>query len=48
MAAGDSGQVEIIGGSGKWAGATGSGTFKRKFSSGNRGTYEYEFTITTP
>jgi len=42
------GTVEIIGGSGKWTGATGTGTLKRKFAEGNRGTYEYEFKITTP
>lgn len=42
------GAVEIIGGSGKWTGATGTGTLKRRFAEGNRGTYEYEFKITTP
>ncbi len=42
------GKVEIIGGSGKWTGATGTGTIKRKWAQGNRGTYEYEFTISTP
>lgn len=45
---GDGGTVEIIGGSGKWNGATGSGTLKRKWAEGNRGTYEYEFRISTP
>ena len=45
---GDDGTVEIIGGSGKWNGATGSGTLKRKWAEGNRGTYEYEFRIATP
>jgi hypothetical protein len=44
----DSGSVEIIGGSGKWADATGKGSVKRKYSAGNRGSYEYEFNITTP
>ncbi len=44
----DSGSVEIIGGSGKWANATGKGSVKRKYSAGNRGSYEYEFSITTP
>jgi len=44
----DSGSVEIIGGSGKWTGATGKGSIKRKYSAGNRGSYEYEFSITTP
>ena len=44
----DSGSVEIIGGSGKWTDATGKGSVKRKYSEGNRGSYEYEFSITTP
>ena len=44
----DSASVEIIGGSGKWAGATGAGTWKRKWGQDNRGTYEYEIKITTP
>jgi len=42
------GSVDVIGGSGKWKGATGTGTFKRKYSEGDRGTYEYEFKITVP
>ena len=45
---GEGGTVEIIGGRGKWQGATGSGTITPKFSEGNRGSYLYEFTITTP
>jgi hypothetical protein len=45
---GTSGSVEIIGGSGKWAGATGSGTIKKKWAEDIRGTYEYEFKIATP
>ena len=44
----EGGSVDIIGGSGKWAGATGTGTLKRKWSQGDRGTYEYEFKIATP
>ncbi len=44
----DSASVEIIGGSGKWTGATGAGTWKRKWGQGNRGTFEYEVKITTP
>ncbi len=44
----ESGSVEIIGGSGKWADATGEGSVKRKYSAENRGSYEYEFNITTP
>jgi hypothetical protein len=43
-----SGSVEIIGGSGKWTGATGKGSIKRKYSAGTQGSYEYEFSITTP
>ena len=42
------GEVEVIGGSGKWKDATGTGTFKRKWVSGNRSTFEYEFKISTP
>ena len=42
------GKVEVIGGSGKWEGATGTGTFKRTFLDGNRTSFEYEFKITTP
>ena len=45
---GTSGSVEIIGGSGKWAGATGTGTIKKKWAQDQRGTYEYEFMISTP
>lgn len=45
---GDRGTVEVIGGSGKWKGATGTGTLKRKFVEGDHGTYEYELKITTP
>jgi len=43
-----SGSVEILGGSGKWTGATGKGSIKRKYSAGTQGSYEYEFSITTP
>ncbi len=42
------GSVEVIGGSGKWSGATGSGKLKSKWHEGARGSYTYEFTITTP
>lgn len=44
----DSGSVEIIGGSGKWTGATGKGSVKRKYTAENGGSYLYEFSITTP
>ena len=44
----ESGTVEIIGGSGKWAGATGTGSVKRRYTAERRGSYEYEFRITTP
>ncbi len=44
----DSGSDEIIGGSGKWADATGKGSIKRKYAAENGGSYVYEFNITTP
>lgn len=47
-ATGGEGMLEVIGGSGKWEGATGTGTVKRKFIEGNHGTYEYELEIKTP
>ncbi len=40
--------VKVLGGSGSFKGATGTGSVKRKFVKGNRGSYEYEFKITTP
>lgn len=42
------GSVEVIGGSGKWAGASGEGTLVSKDSGGYGGSYSYEFQITTP
>lgn len=45
---GDEGMIEIIGGSGKWKGATGTGTVRRKFLDGKRGSYEYELKMTMP
>jgi len=48
VTADDSGSVEIIGGSGKWAEATGKGSVKRKYAAENGGSYLYEFSITTP
>ena len=48
VTADDSGSVEIIGGSGKWADATGTGSLKRKYTAENGGSYLYEFSITTP
>ena len=42
------GTVEIIGGSGKWTAATGTGTVERRWAEGNQGSYAYEFKITTP
>lgn len=42
------GGVDIVGGSGKWKGSTGTGKIKRKFESGSRGSYSYEFKISTP
>jgi hypothetical protein len=43
-----SGDVKIIGGSGKWQGASGTGTLVRKYVEGSRGSFEYTFNITTP
>lgn len=42
------GNVEVIGGSGKWTGATGTGELKQKWTEGSRGSYEYTFDIATP
>jgi hypothetical protein len=42
------GTVKIIGGSGKWAGATGDGILEAKADDGYGGSYSYEFRITTP
>ena len=43
----DGATAKVIGGSGKWKGATGSGKFHTKFVKGNWVTYEYELKITT-
>jgi len=40
--------VQVMGGRGKFEKATGTGKIRRKFLEGNRGSYEYEFAITTP
>lgn len=40
--------VEIIGGSGKWAGATGTGTLERIRKEAGKGDFSYELAITTP
>jgi hypothetical protein len=42
------GSVKIIGGSGKWAGASGEGTLESKDTDDYAGSYSYEFRITTP
>ena len=45
----DGATAKVIGGSGKWKGATGSGKFHTKFVKGNLVTYEYNLKImTTP
>ena len=44
----DGGEIRITGGSGKWKGATGSGTMKRTGETEGTGTYTYKFDITTP
>jgi hypothetical protein len=41
-------KIKVIGGSGKYEGATGSGTMRRRWVEGNRGSYDYEITVTTP
>jgi hypothetical protein len=40
--------VKILGGSGKWAGATGDGTLEAKTADTYGGSYSCEFRITTP
>jgi hypothetical protein len=40
--------VQVLGGRGKFHQASGTGKVKRKFLEGNKGSYEYEFAITTP
>ena len=40
--------TRVIGGRGKFADATGTGTLRRKYVEGDRGSYEFEFKITTP
>ena len=41
-------EVQIVGGSGKWQGATGSGTIVRAREKIGTGQFTYEFEITTP
>jgi hypothetical protein len=48
MQGGSEGKVEIIGGRGKWAGASGNGTLKAKSNEGYGGSFDYEFRITRP
>ena len=42
------GTFQIIGGSGKWKGATGSGKFKLVTYDDHAGAYTFEMTVTTP
>ncbi len=42
------GKGEVIGGSGRWAGATGSVRMTRTSQAEDSGTYEFELDITTP
>jgi hypothetical protein len=44
----EGGDVRIIGGSGKWSGASGTGMLKRIGEDGGTGTYLYEFNISAP
>ncbi len=42
------GTATVIGGSGKWKGATGTANFKRLSTTENGGSFSYKITITTP
>lgn len=42
------GRVEVLGGRGKFEGASGTGSLHRTYLEGDRGSYTYEFKITTP
>ena len=44
----EGGQVLVIGGSGRYKGATGNGKLKALGEEGGQGRYSYEFQITTP
>ena len=44
----DSNKVEIVGGSGRWQGATGAGTVEQLRSSGSTSAFTFTFEITTP
>lgn len=44
----ESGNITITGGSGKYEGATGTGSLQRTGENGGTGTYTYKFDITTP
>ena len=48
LSPGKGGTVEIIGGRGRWANATGTGKVTARSAGRHRGSYRYEFTITTP
>ena len=41
-------KITVIGGSGRWAGATGSGTVKRTSNTGDKSRATFDLTITTP
>ena len=47
-AAGEGGKISVLGGSGKWANATGTGKITPLGEDDNQGRYSYEFKITTP
>lgn len=40
--------VQVLGGRGKFEKAKGTGSIRQTYVDGNRGSYEYEFQITTP
>ena len=44
----EGGTADVIGGSGRWAGATGTATMRRTSEEENSGTYTFEIELTTP
>jgi hypothetical protein len=44
----EGGESEVIGGTGKWEGARGTGRMRRTWLEGNRGSVAYELEIETP
>ena len=44
----DGANGEVIGGSGRWEGASGTVTLKSRFEEGNRGSFDYQMKVSTP